>query len=162
MREGLGDKEVVPDLEEGGHRGLVISRAGCPLAAGLEGGLILGASCQPERRRLGGHPVGKLVATGKYLVGHPLHGVDTPSAVLLLNPGPEGRDDVEPVVPVLCIDEDIGVDQVHQATPSRCPSSWKVEYFLKPSSRKASRCRVLPSSVSAISARANRLLTRTG
>src|SRR5215475_13823738 len=123
---------------------------------------MLGAGRQPERRRLGGHPVGKFVATGKHLVGHPLHGVDASGSVLLLNPGPEGRDDVEPVKSILCIDEDVGVDQVHHATPSRCPSSWKVEYFLKPSSRKASRCRVLPSSVSAIRARANRLLTRTG
>ena len=81
--------------------------------------------------------------------------------VVLDQPVPERRAEVEAVVEVLPLDEDVRVQEVaHQATPSVRPSSRNVASFLTPSMRKASRWRVWPSSVLATSARAKRRPTR--
>ena len=85
-----------------------------------------------------------------------------PLAFLCIEPIPERRAEVEAVVQLLCLDENVGIEEVrHQTTPRWRASSSNVECFLKPSIWYASRWRVWPSRVLSISARANRLLTRT-
>ena len=78
------------------------------------------------------------------------------------DPIPEARAHVEAIVEILGPHEDIGVEEegAQSTTPIFLDSSWNVATFFKPRSRKASRNWVRPSSVLAMTARANRFPRR--
>src|SRR5579862_213956 len=159
----LGDEIVVSDLKKCVHSGWFVSARTCPCARRTEA--RHDGRVRPDKE--GAHPRprprGEFVGAAKQLVADSLDAEHRPGAVGLVEPIPEAGAEVEAVVQVLRLDEHIGVEEIgHQSTPRRVASSWKVESFLKPSIWKASRWSVCPSRVLAMTARANRLLTRTG
>ena len=65
------------------------------------------------------HPLGQLVRAGGDLIGHLVDAEHPPVGVAVDQPLPERRAEIQTVVQVLCLDEDVGVQQIaHAITPS--------------------------------------------
>lgn len=80
-------------------------------------------------------PSGELVITVKELVAYRVNTAGQRLLVSLIEPGPESGGYIESVVTVLGLDKHVGVDQIHQTTPSSAAMFSKVACFLVPSKR---------------------------
>src|SRR5215203_5858787 len=158
---GLGYEVVVTDLEERVYRRRLIASSCCPVANSLEAWDDRFIRFD-EEVWTGFCPFGERICARLQLIEDFLDAENRFGFMLLDEPFPESRTEVEPVVKVLSLDEDVSVKEIHQVTPRRSPSSANVSCFRIPRSWNASRCRVRPSRVSTTIARAKRLLARTG
>lgn len=71
---------------------------------------------------------------------HIVNAANNPSFVLIDYPVPEAGHEVKSVVPVLRINKDVGVEDIHAYIAPTCSPSWtNVSCFRAPTSRYASR-----------------------
>lgn len=80
-------------------------------------------------------PLSELVVSPKQFFLDLLDTEHAPRTMSPLQPLPEAGSDIECVVPVLRLDQDVGIDEVHHAALTFSVSPSKVECLLAPSSR---------------------------
>src|SRR5712691_4356068 len=160
VRKRMRHQVIVGNLEKCADRGRLVASAGRPRTDRAERWYDCSIRSEEKPRVALLCPSRKIVVTGFDFIPDLLDAEDLPGRVVCDQPVPECRAEIHAVMEVLCLDKDIGIEQVrHQTSPRLCPSSRKVASFEKPSRRKASRCRVWPSRVLATRARANRFPT---
>ncbi len=110
-----------------------------PLAHDSEAWNDLGIGLEEQRRPIS-CPVGEFIGSTKQLVRYAFDAVHRASARLVVDSVPERWTEIEAVVEICGLNEDVGVEQIrHHVTPRRSLNSLKVDSFLNPSIRKASR-----------------------
>src|SRR3546814_1498695 len=123
MRLGVGNEPVIGNLQEGGDRGrfvILARRPGRHLAERRNDGIV---GCEEEVTPTCLGPVGEIIAGAHQFIADFLYAAHDPAAILVGKPVPEGGAEIEPIVKILGLDKDIGIEQVagQISTPTSCP-----------------------------------------
>lgn len=139
MRHAVGDQLEVRVLPgEGIDRGWSVALRRDPFGECTEtsGGPLIDG---PEELAVGTCPLGQLVIAPQEFLTHGIDAARGTLPVCPVEPRPEPWRDVEGVVPVLRLDQNVRVHEVHHGAPSWSASPSNVLCFVVPSSWYASR-----------------------
>src|SRR5699024_12114127 len=122
VRTSMSDEEMISRVARGGvDRRLSVLSAVRPCAQIAELGgrrLIQGL----EEISMSSRPVAEFVRSSEEFLLHRIGRAGQGVRVYVIRPVPEAGRDVEGVAAILRFDQNVGVDEVHQATPS-CSAS---------------------------------------
>ncbi len=134
VRTGMSDEEIIGRVARESidrRRSVLTTVRPCAQIAKLGGRRLIK---RPEESRVSLRPIGEFVCSGEEFLLYRIDRAGQGVRMRMIQLVPEAGGDVKGVVTILRLDQHVGVDEVHQATPSCSASPMRVSCFLVPRS----------------------------